>query len=139
MKMDGLNFKNFSYFAFNPEAPVLSKQEKRIIILAHVLFSLTAGLAHTITAIIYCVKKKDFETKILEHDLNTHPDYHFGLDKILPLIKKIEALDPLNRFEVVCRVDYTNDTSKGIVLQNKSLKTLQDLGVELNGAAYYLK
>lgn len=62
--MSRLNVQNFSYFAFHPKAAALSERDKRIVILSHILLSLTCGLGHLITAIIYKCHKRDFKLEL---------------------------------------------------------------------------
>lgn len=62
--MSTVTVHNFSYYAFNPTATSLSKQDQRIAIIATALLALTLGIGHLVCAIIYAVLKKNFEAGI---------------------------------------------------------------------------
>lgn len=77
IEMSKLNIKNFSYFAFHPKAP-LSECDKKIMILAHIFLSFTAGLGHLITAIVYVVRKTDFEVGLKKIASSANSVHHLA-------------------------------------------------------------
>lgn len=65
LEMSSVNFKSFSYYAFNTNAPILSGCDRTIVIIANALLALTFGLGHLVCAVIYAVHKKDFKAGLL--------------------------------------------------------------------------
>lgn len=140
LDMSTLNVKNFSYFAFNPKAPSLSNRDKRIVVLAHVLLSLTLGIGHAISVIIYVVRFGDFKDELLKFANTANSANRIALAGFkLPNVD-IEVLGTLQSdpSQYICRIN-TGSYVPRLNLQEAELKKIiQDKSAGIEDDSYTL-
>lgn len=92
--MTRLNAKNFSYYAFNPKAAALSERDKRIVILSHILLSLTCGLGHLVTLIVYGCHKRDFKAELAKLVTAANTTNQLALTNLCPEPHPSDQINP---------------------------------------------